>query len=107
MPNIEIHGCVTVKGPDVNVTSFDFSEAFEVKHRVDQVMQQIGLGDDAVTTIIPSLVVTCDGSHKVSPYLRVCSTKSEQTKFVAEALEKAGLGIDIETLTIDDFIKAG
>lgn len=107
MPNIEIHGygeaMVHNKGW---FAIFVSKTAFSMKEKIDEVMQEIGLGKEAITTIFPSIASTCDGEAKASPFIRISNTKPEETAKIVEALKKAHVIIDTETLTLTSFISS-
>lgn len=106
MPNIEIHGYGRKKScpslPLLVVTIAE--EAFEMRDRIDKVMQDIGLGGNAITTIYPTIATSCDGEKTRMPYLRISNTKPEETTRIIDKLKEAEIITDIETLTLTGFI---
>ena len=93
MPNIEIRG-------------FEKYKAENLKRAIDRAMQGIGLQHDAVTSVMPMEVTTCDGRSIKTPYLRVCSTETAEIRMILDALRSAGVREDVEYLVLDGFIPA-
>ena len=88
MPNIEIYG-------DANL-----------KSHIDKIMQEIGLGDEAITTIINSRPESCDGNNKSMSFVRVCSSRGDHLHDILIAFREKKLGVDTETLLLSGFIPA-
>lgn len=90
MPNIEIYG---VDKPGV------------LKSSIDKKMQEIGLGDEAITVIYSHATPeACDGTGKVMPFLRLCVPDRDELNKVVDAIREMKLGLDVETLVLDSFI---
>ena len=98
MPNIEIHG--------FSYSSRGLTQALALRSKVEKVMQEIGLGEDAITNVVPSLAVSCDGKRESLPFLRIVSDKRKNFKKIRLALRKAGIYIDVESLRLESFIPA-
>jgi hypothetical protein len=89
--------------PNLMMFGYDEPSARRLKEKIDPVMQKLGFGEDAVTTIISATVEFCDGHCTPGPYIRVCSTASSAITRIIEALENAGVNEDVEWLIIDGF----
>ncbi len=106
MPNIEIHGYgkAVREAHDYMYIIMLHEAAFRMKERIDKVMQNNGYGDDAITTVHPTVATSCDGKETPMPYLRISNTKPEESVVIVEALKQAGIVTDVERLTLADFI---
>ena len=94
MPNIEIHGLM--------------GNTKELKIKIDKKMQEIGLGDDAITTIFNSKPESCDGLGdgigKQLPFLRIYASDKNELDKIINALKEMQLWLDVETLILNSFI---
>lgn len=96
MPNLMVHGFHTESSHDPQLVS-DMINA----------MQSIGLGDEAIITIVPSCAWSCDGQQRSMPYVRIATTGSaEEVDRIIEALRAKSIGLDIEVLRLSRFIEA-
>lgn len=93
MPNIEIFGYNQVAYEDLKI-------------RIDQAMESIGLSQDAVTTWISAVVTSCDGKRTPMPFIRVNDTKLEEIDQIIVAFKQFGIKEDCETLWLEDFVPA-
>jgi hypothetical protein len=101
MPNIEIYG----KRKLVNAVKKDEIELNYLVNKIIKAMKKIGKEDDAIIIMVEAMVIGC--SHgKDLPFIRVCSTDSQEIKTIVGALKEEKIGIDIETLILDSFILA-
>ena len=92
--------------PNIHMIGFMPSEYRRLKEIVDQTMQGLGLGDDAVRTYVEALVRSCDGKHNPMPYIAVTSTKKEEIDTIIGALQAAGIKVDCEKgPVIIDFVE--
>jgi hypothetical protein len=66
-------------------------------------MEELGLGDEAVTTIVQAEVESCDGQLFSIPFIRICSTDKEQIMRILVALEFAGINEYTEWLVLGGF----
>jgi hypothetical protein len=89
--------------PNLMMFGYDEPSARRLKGKIDPIMQELGFGEDAVTTVISATVEFCDGHGTPSPYIRVCSTALDAITRIIEALEIAGINEDIEWLVVDGF----
>ncbi len=104
MPNIEIHGFGMDTPHNKGWRAIIIGQgAFSIKEKIDEVMREIGLGANAITTIFPSIASTCDSINTPSPYIRISNTKPEETTKIIQALKKAQILMDTETLTLASF----
>lgn len=93
MPNISFHG-------------FTLMRFIELKSQVDQTLQTMGYGVNAVTEFINSNVISCDGKKSSMPFIRVASTGNiDEIKQIIIALQAAGLNEDFEMLILDGFVQ--
>lgn len=99
MPNIEIYG----KRKLVNAIKKDEIELNYLVNKIVKAMEKIGKKDDAVITMIEAVVIGCNHG-KDMPFIRVCSTDSQEIKTIVRALKEGKIGIDVETLVLDNFI---
>jgi len=77
--------------------------ANDIKDTIDEVMQGIGLQDDAITSIVDMKAESCDGKRTPMPYLRICSTDVVEIFRIFKALEQNGVKEDIEFLVMSGF----
>ncbi len=93
--------------PNIHVCGFEWAVYDNyLKPLIDKVLQEIGLGNDTVTTFwpIPGCVVeSCDGKRRKMPYITVSSTDSQEITKIIDALRKADIGVDCERMTLDGF----
>lgn len=95
--------------PNIMMFGFELNEYKRTKSLIDKTMQELGLGNDAVTTHILSEVESCDGKCTCMPYVRVCSTGGkEEINMIIKALRKNNIRVDCEKLPLpeDGFIAA-
>lgn len=90
--------------PNIMLCGFQAPE--RLRSDVVAVLDGLGLGSEAVTSIVPMRVESCDGKRTPSPYLRVCSTDADEVRRIVDALKKAGIGVDVEWLVLNGFIPA-
>ncbi len=86
MPNVEIHGYL-----------HEEMIAEQLRGRIKGILLAVGLGGDAVVSIVRSDVEECS-SGKKAPFLRICSTNPEEPSRIGRALEAAGIDMDVEVL---------
>jgi hypothetical protein len=94
MPNIQICGVSDPQRVEI------------LKQNIDLAMLRLGLGGDAVTSIIPMAVESCDGKRTPMPYLRVCSTDADEIRRILDVMKRAGLAIDVEWFVLGGFVPA-
>jgi hypothetical protein len=92
--------------PNIQICGFGAIAADQLKRHIDKVMQEIGLGNDAITSIVEMNAESCDGKRTKMPYLRICSTNAREIKKIIGALKKAKIKEDVEWLVLDGFIPA-
>ena len=92
--------------PNIHLCGFPSGEANVLKNEIDALMQDLGLGDDAVTTIWEVTVQSCDGKRTPRPYVAISSSSLTQMGAILGIFKKAQLGVDVECVTIDEFIPA-
>lgn len=113
MPNIEIHGYGAII-PDLDMLETIFHkdicpvfikrEAFSAKIAIKDVLKGIGLEKSAIITIFPSIARSCNDENEEAPFIRISNTKPEETNRIINALKKAQLLTDVETMTLTGFI---
>jgi len=77
-----------------------------LKSRIDRILQELGLGHDAITTIIDCTPESCDGRKKPMPFIRVCCTDADEMEEIIKAFKERKLGVDTEKLLLGGFIPA-
>ena len=87
--------------PNIHVYT-DSTTYEELKPKIDQVMQELGLGDDAVTTPHWHPAESCDGKRTPMPYIVVSSTNEQEITVIIVALKKANLRLDCERLPLPE-----
>ena len=94
--------------PNIWMIGFEVMEYHRAKALIDQAMQSIDLGGEAVTTYLgESLVTSCDGKKTKMPYLIVSTTGGdEEMRQIVDALRAQDLRVDCEKhpLPSDGFI---
>lgn len=99
MPNIEMHGFKTRV-----IMDDDDTQHFEmIKTKIHQVIRDLGMAEEGVITIHNTTVERCDGTDRPAPYLRVCGSDDAEIQTIIEALIECKIGVDCESLTLDDF----
>lgn len=91
--------------PNIFICGFG-DEAEGLKRFVDDIMLDLGLQDDAITSIIETRPESCDGNRKSTPYIWVRSTKAGEIFLIIDALKEKGLRRDVEWDIIGGFIPA-
>jgi hypothetical protein len=99
MPNIEMHGFETHMVTDPEETTF-FEET---KIKINQAILHLGLEELTVITVHHTTVEKCDSSEELAPFLRICASDDVEVQDVVEALREQKVGVDCETLRLDDF----
>ena len=89
--------------PNIMIVGFDL-EAVMIQKRVKRVLQEIGEGHDAITTVIEATTEFCTKNDN-APYLIVRNTKKKRAKAIAEALNKE-LNLDVEWEVLGGFLEA-
>jgi hypothetical protein len=92
--------------PNIKLYGYSQSAYKELKLRIDKVMRDLGLGDQAVTTWVPALVTSCDGKATPMPYIEVGDTEDERIGLIIIRLKVAGINQDYEHLLLADFTPA-
>lgn len=98
--------------PNIHVIGFTRSEYEErLKPLIDRVMQDLGLGSDAITTFWPSTdcqAESCDGARKPMPYIVVRADTLEAVNQIVDALKAADIMVDCEKSVLPEngFISA-
>lgn len=111
MPNIEIHGYgftfpdfLNIRlSKDEGCAIYIRREAFFVKQKIEQAIKSIHLQKEAITTIFPSIAVTCDGKNEPAPFIRISNTKPKESRIIIDAPKKRNILLDTETLTLASF----
>lgn len=92
--------------PNIMICGFTMVQADALKVRIDQAVINIGLGGDAITSIVEMRAESCDRNKRPMPYLRVCSTDEGEVILIVEALKKIKIGVDVEWVILGGFIPA-
>jgi hypothetical protein len=72
MPRLVLHGLIPkTKGS---------SSPHDVRADLTAVLQQMGLGDDAVIEVLYSVVTSCGQERKLQPFLEVLSTDQDRNE---------------------------
>jgi len=69
-------------------------------------MQKIGLGADAITSIMGMKAESCDGKKTKMPYILVRSSDYSEIPRILKGLREANIGVDTEWELIGGFIDA-
>ena len=96
MPNIEIHGFG--RGKHVS------DEGMTSRSMLVKALETLPFAGEVVITDCDDLVSDLNG--KDQPFIRICSSDESHGSEIIEALEKAGLKVDIEIQPIKKFIPA-
>ena len=92
--------------PNIFICGYEKKKAEDLKRFIDDIMQKLGLQDDAITSILETRPQSCDGRKKPMPYLWVRSTEKDEIFRIIDAFKKKGLRQDLEWDVIGDFISA-
>lgn len=85
MPNIGIHG-------------WQDEEAQKLRGKIDECLQDIGLGEDAVTEIFLTDVQSCNGKKTRRPYIRLFSTEIKHIPAILTQFQNEDIHEDVEVL---------
>jgi hypothetical protein len=91
MANIEIRGFIPLK-------------ATQLKQTIDEILQKIGLADDAITSICSLKAQSCDSTCMHTPYLRICFTDSQEMEVIIRSFQEHGVHEDVEWLQLNGFM---
>jgi len=92
--------------PNIIICGYEEETAEAMKKLIDDIMQGLGLQDDAITTIIAAKTESCDGKRKSMPYLVVRSTSEDEVRRIIDAFKEKGVMQDLEWDVIGGFISA-
>ena len=90
---------------NIMICGFPPKKAEGLRTSIEVIMQDIGLGNEALTSIVDMETKSCDGTRSPKPYLRICSTDAEEQQ-ITDALKKAGVKVDVEWMPLSNFIPA-
>ena len=90
--------------PNIMICGFEPARAEGLKAQIDAFFQSVRIAHDAVTSIVPMQVESCDGHRTPSPYLCVRATNPFEIHRIVEILKV--LNEDIEWEQIGGFIPA-
>jgi len=92
--------------PNIHFLGFSREEYEEFKPKVDASLKQIMLGNEAVTSFHPSVIIeSCDGTRTNMPYLHIFSSDEAHIDKIKAVIIANQLFFDIESST-GDFIEA-
>lgn len=100
MPNFEIHGFYADE---------DLLQILPLKMFIDKTMEELGLTDDAITTVVKSSAKSCSDKKNSTPFIRIYSTNLAEIERIVDAFKKKRIGkhgVDIETLVLSRFVLA-
>ncbi len=92
--------------PNIMICGFTPKGADEIRSRVDRAMQNIGLGDDAITSIINMETKSCNRARSPMPYVRIYTTDKGEIQRIIGAFKDLRIKVDIEWLVLNGFISA-
>ena len=90
--------------PNIWIIGYRGVAESRLKSKIDEIMQSLGLGKDAVTTALSVDVDSCDGNYTQMPYVRVTSTSKEEVDLIIRAFKEFNLKEDLEWDVIGGFI---
>jgi hypothetical protein len=91
MANIEIRGFIPAK-------------ATQLKEKIDEVVQIIGLSDEVITSICSLKAQSCDRKYMHTPYLRICFIDSQEMEVIIRSFQEHGVHEDVEWLKLNGFM---
>lgn len=110
MPNIQIRGFSILHyisfDPDSGWRCAFPGEPLAIRTKIEQIVQDMGLGSDSVVEIVPTIITSCDGKRTFMPYLRICDTNKERMRRIVKAFKKANISMDVEELLLSRFTLA-
>ncbi|HTY40102.1 MAG TPA: hypothetical protein VMC43_03385 [Candidatus Paceibacterota bacterium] len=92
--------------PNVEICGYDDIAAEQLRRDVESVIQELGLQDDTVTSVVRMDVRSCDGKKRAMPYLRVCGTSRGEVDAIISAFGRFEIHEDVELLVLDGFISS-
>lgn len=91
---------------NIFICGYENKAAKLLKEFIDDLMREIGLENDAITSVMKSDTRSCDGEKEPRPYLWVRGTSQEEIFRVIEKFKETGLRQDVEWDVIGGFIPA-
>ena len=92
--------------PNIMICGYDDKKAEGLKVCIDHFMQETGLAKDAVTSIVPMKVESCDEGRKSMPFIRINSTDMGEIQEIINSFVNSGILEDIEYQHLSGFISA-
>lgn len=93
--------------PNIHFLGFSEQGYRIIKPRVNEVLKEIGLDTEAITTFHPgSVAESCDGKKTNMPYLHIFSSNEEHISRIINAFVENEMFFDIESST-GDFVETG
>ena len=93
--------------PNMMFFGYDEERVSKLGPLIAQVMRELGVGQSAVITVVPSRVECCDSQGSPGPYLRLCHTKPKEDEITSDeivhALRQIGVDEDIEVVELAAF----
>jgi len=92
--------------PNIFICGYEREKAEDLKKIIDEVMKEMKLQHDAITSVVDMKTESCDGIRKSMPYLRICSTDKAQISEIIKSFRERKLEEDVEWIIMDGFIPA-
>jgi len=91
--------------PNIVLVGFDKNRVKWVQERTDFIIRNMGLSDDAITTILPAETKLCRNKSP-APFLIVRGTNGRKIRKIAKALH-FDFNADVEVEKINGFFSSG
>lgn len=91
MPNIEIRG-------------YGHGKSEELRNDICKVLNEMGLSDEAIISIVPLTSESCDVMRYDRPYLRIYSSDKKEIREIIVAFQRKAIHEDVEWLVLDGFL---
>ncbi len=97
--------------PNIWICGFSEKENARIRELVNTAIEELGLSEDAITSIIemkaePCRPITPASPTRTQPYIRICSSGKEEIQNITRVLKKMRIGVDVEWLLLDGFLPA-
>jgi len=93
--------------PNIQIIGFRRTEAEVIRSKLDEMLRDIGLGEEAITDIVEGHdPKSCDGEHRPMPYLRIYGTDVAEIGDIIIGLKRFMIHVDCEWLLLGGFISA-
>jgi len=92
--------------PNIFICGYSKEKAENLKTVIDDTMEELGLQDDAITSVVETKPESCDRKRNPMPHLWARSTDKKEVFKIIKAFKRKNLKEDLEWDIIGGFIPA-